>query len=211
MTRNQIEILIATSNEGKAREIKCALTRFPLTILTLRDFPSVQKIEETGETYEENAISKAVEYSAQTGLYAIADDSGMEVSALGGRPGVFSARYGGTGLSDSERNQRLLSSLANTDSNGRAARFVSVAVLAQPPEGNANAACVLAVTKGICAGAIAFSSRGEHGFGYDSIFIPNGHDQTFGELADSIKNEISHRAQCIMQLQSVVTYLLEQP
>jgi inosine/xanthosine triphosphate pyrophosphatase family protein len=89
VTRKQIEILIATGNEGKAREIRCALTRLPLTIRTLRDFPSVQEIEETGETYEENAISKAVGYSAQTGLYAIADDSGMEVIALDGRPGFF--------------------------------------------------------------------------------------------------------------------------
>lgn len=211
MTRMQIEILIATRNEGKAREIRCALACLPLTIRTLGDFPSVQEIEETGTSYEENAISKAVGYSAQTGLYAIADDSGMEVNALDGCPGFFSARYGGTGLSDVERNQKLLSSLANIDSNRRAARFVSVAVLAQPAEGNANGARVLGVTKGVCGGAIAFSSRGKHGFGYDSIFIPDGHEHTFGELGDSIKNEISHRAHCMMQLQSVLKYLLEQP
>jgi XTP/dITP diphosphohydrolase len=99
--------------------------------------------------------------------------------------------------------------LANTDSNRRTARFVSVVVLAQPAE--SNAARVLAVTKGICGGVIAFSSRGKHGFGYDSIFIPDGHDQTFGELEDSIKNEISHRAQSMMQMQRVLKYLLEQP
>lgn len=211
MTRKQIEILIATSNDGKAREIRCALKPLPLTIRTLRDFPSVQEVVETGETYHENALLKGLHYSVQTGLYAIADDSGLEVDALNGRPGIFSARYGGTGLSDVERNHKLLSSLADYDSNRRAARFVSVAVLAQPVPGSAIGGRVLAVTKGVCGGAVAFSSRGENGFGYDSIFIPDGYEQTFAELSALIKNEISHRAQAMRQMQSVLKYLLEQP
>ena len=202
------EILIATSNDGKTREIKRALRGLPLTILTLHDFPFVRVVEEIGASYEENAISKALGYAAQTGIYALADDSGLEVNALDGGPGFLSALYGRTGLSDVERSQKLLSSLAHTDIHGRGARFVSVAALAQPFP-NQNVARVRALTKGSCEGVIALTSRGEHGFGYDSIFVPNGYSETFGELADSIKNRISHRAQSMMQMRIVLKRVLE--
>jgi XTP/dITP diphosphohydrolase len=210
MTSGPTQILIATSNEGKVREITRAFTDLPLALRTLRDFPFVRFVEEIGETYEENAISKAIGYSAQTGLYAVADDSGLEVDALDGDPGFFSARYGGGELAENERNLKLLSSLAHIDINGRAARFVSVVVLAEPLKDKPNAARVLAVTKGVCEGTIAFTSQGAHGFGYDSIFIPNGHDKTFGELPDSVKNRISHRAQSLLKIRTVLKELLEQ-
>ena len=202
------EIVIATSNKGKTREIRRALEGLPLSIYTLDDFPFVRAVDEAGRTYEENARSKALAYAAQTGLYALADDSGLEVNALDGRPGFLSARYGGTGLSDVERNEKLLSALAHIDGNRRAARFVSVAVLAQPLQVAENAARVVAVTRGICEGAIAFTSRGEHGFGYDSIFLPHGYYETFGELQDSVKNEISHRAQSMMKMRTILKFLL---
>ncbi len=209
MTRTT-EILIATSNEGKVREIARAFDGLPLTIRTLHDFPFIQLVNEVGATYEDNAISKAVGYAAQTGLYAVADDSGLEVDALDGRPGFLSARYGGTELSEVERNQTLLSSLAHTDTNARTGRFRSIAVLAEPAKENSKAAGVVAVTKGVCEGTIASTARGTHGFGYDSVFIPNGYDKTFGELADSIKNEISHRAQSMLQMRTVLRDLLDQ-
>jgi non-canonical purine NTP pyrophosphatase (RdgB/HAM1 family) len=204
------EILIATSNEGKTVEIRLALQGLPFTIRTLNDFPQVRNVSESGLTYKENAIAKAVGYALQSGRLTLGEDSGLEVNALDVQPGVHSARFGGSGLSTAERKQILLSSLANLGNNARAARFVSVVVLAQPLERNPNVARILAVTKGMCEGAIAFTSRGEYGFGYDSIFIPNGRNQTFGELPESIKNQISHRAQSMMKMLSILKHLLKQ-
>ena len=202
MLRGSSKILIATSNEGKAREISRALSGLPLTILSLKDFKSLSIVNERGESYEENAIAKAIGYAAQTGLYAIADDSGLEVDALNGRPGFLSARYGGTGLSDLERNQKLLSALVHINAWKRGARFVSIAVLAKPSENTSTPGCVLAIGRGVCEGRIAFISRGDHGFGYDPLFIPSGYDETFGELPDSVKDQISHRAQSMLHIRA---------
>ena len=167
-------------------------------------------VDERGETYEENAVAKALGYVAQTGLHAIADDSGLEVDALDGRPGFLSARYGGMGLSEVQRNRELLTLLAHIDEPKRSARFVSIAVLAKPSEDTATTGGVLAVKQGICEGSIAFTARGDRGFGYDSIFIPRGYNETFGELPDSIKNRISHRAKSMFQVRSFLKELLEQ-
>ena len=204
------ELLIATSNEGKAREISRILRPLPMQIRSLRDFPLLHLVDETAETYEENAIAKAIGYAAQTGLYALADDSGLEVDALAGRPGFLSARYGGIALSDVDRNQKLLTSLAHIDGSKRAARFVSVAVLAKPSEDTTTKGTVLAVERGICEGRIALTQRGDHGFGYDSIFIPNGYHESFGELTDSIKDKISHRAQSMLRMRAFLEHLIRQ-
>jgi non-canonical purine NTP pyrophosphatase (RdgB/HAM1 family) len=210
MVRGPSKILIATSNEGKAREISRALSGLPLHILSLKDFTSLHIVDERGETYEENAIAKAIGYAAQTGLYAIADDSGLEVDALDGCPGFLSARYGGTGLSDVERNHKILTSLAHLDESKRAARFVSIAVLAKPSEDTSTTGSVLAIARGVCEGRIAFTLRGDHGFGYDCIFIPSGYHESFGELPDSIKDQISHRAQSMLQMRNLLKNLLKQ-
>jgi XTP/dITP diphosphohydrolase len=210
MVRRPSKILIATSNEGKAREISRALNGLPLQILSLKNLRSVKIVDEQGETYEENAIAKAIGYSSQTGLYAIADDSGLEVDALDGYPGVVSARYGGIGLSDVERNHKLLTSLVHIESSKRAARFVSYAVLAKPSEDTSTTGSVLAIARGICEGRIGFTSSGENGFGYDSIFIPSGYRESFGELHDSIKDLISHRAQAMFQIRAFLKNLLTQ-
>ena len=204
------ELLIATSNEGKSREISRVLSPLPIQIRSLRDFPFLHLVDETAETYEENAIAKAVGYAAQTGLYALADDSGLEVDALAGRPGVLSARYGGIALLDVDRNQKLLTSLAHIDGPNRAARFVSVAVLAKPSEDTTTKGTVLAVERGICEGRIALTQRGDHGFGYDSIFIPNGYHESFGELTDLIKDKISHRAQSMLRMRAFLEHLIRQ-
>ena len=202
MVRVLSRILIATSNDGKAREISRALSGLPVQILSLKYFTSLHLVDERGETYEENAIAKAIGYAAQTGLYAIADDSGLEVDALDGRPGFLSARFGGPGFSDAERNHKLLTSLAHIDTSKRAARFVSIAVLAKPSEDTSTTGCVLAIGRGICEGSIAFTSRGDRGFGYDCLFIPSGYNESFGELPDSTKDQISHRAQSMLPIRA---------
>ena len=210
MVGGAFKLLIATSNEGKAREVSRALSGLPLQIRSLKDFKSLNPVDEPGKTYEENAIAKAMGYAAQTGLYAVAEDSGLEVAALGGRPGFLSARYGGRWLSDAERNQKLLTSLAHIHASNRAARLVSIAVLAKPFGDSAIQGCVLAIEQGICEGMIAFTPRGDHGFGYDSIFIPNGYNESFGELPDSIKDQISHRAQSMLQIRAFLKEFLRQ-
>lgn len=210
MVRGPLKILIATTNEGKAREISRALRGLPLRIVSLRDLASLDIVEERGATYEENAIAKAIGYASQAGLYAISDDSGLEVDALHGHPGFRSARYGGTGLSDVARTKKLLSSLAHIDASKRAARFVSSAVLAKPSQNTSTTGCVLAIKRGICEGRIAFTSRGAHGFGYDPIFIPSGYDKTFAELPHSIKDLISHRAQSMAHMRVFLEDLLKQ-
>jgi len=195
-----VEILVATSNEGKVREIKHALEDLSLQFSQLRDFPSLHLVDEVGGSYEENATLKAMYYASQTGLRSIADDSGLEVDALGGLPGLRSARFGGVGLSDSMRNQLLLASLAETKTSNRTARFVSFIALAEPESGSDQPARILKIAKGSCAGTITFNPRGENGFGYDSIFVPQGYQETFGELSEDVKSRISHRAQALLQL-----------
>ena len=141
--------------------------------------------------YAENAIAKARFYALSTGLCALADDSGLEVEALGGAPGVFSARYAGEGASDAQRRELLLSELGgNVD---RRARFVAAVAIARP-DGE-----ILNVSEGICVGTLTFAPRGEGGFGYDPLFVPDGYDQTFAELSETVKNRISHRARALMQ------------
>ena len=206
MFSRRAEILIATSNLGKAREITRALGLLPFKMRTLKEFHFVRPVEETGESYQENATAKALGYAAQTGLYALADDSGLEVDSLRGGPGVRSARFGGSEISDVERNHMLLMSLGHTSSSRRA-RFVCVSVLAEPSRGGVNSARILAVTNGVCQGKISYVPRGMNGFGYDSVFIPNGHDLTFGELSDSIKDRISHRAQALFQMRNFLKTL----
>jgi XTP/dITP diphosphohydrolase len=185
------ELLIATSNPGKIRELESLLTALPLRLRSLKEFPSIQEVAETGNTFRENAVLKAAGYATQTRLWTLADDSGIEVEALGGAPGVFSARYGGTDASDADRIQILLDELARTNATQRRARFTAVVVIA-----NADAQ-VINVAQGHCHGHLAHAPRGANGFGYDPIFIPDGYQQTFGELSGEVKRSISHRARAL--------------
>ena len=136
-------------------------------------------------------------YAAATGMCALADDSGLEVEALGGAPGVFSARYAGENASDADRRELLLSELAKTDDKDRRARFVAVVAIASPD------GTVLNVSEGICEGTITFAPRGNGGFGYDPLFVPDGYDQTFAELPENVKNRISHRARALIKTSAV--------
>ena len=185
-------LLLGTRNPGKVIEITSILADSGWSFPSLAEFPSVGEAEENFVTFAENAIAKAQFYASATGLCALADDSGLEVAALGGAPGVFSARYAGPNASDADRRALLLSELTSIGDTDRRARFVAVVAIATP-DGE-----VLNVSEGICDGTITFAPRGTGGFGYDPLFIPDGHDQTFAELPDTIKNLISHRARALM-------------
>ena len=185
-------LLLGTRNPGKVIEITSILADSGWSFSSLKDFPGVGEAEENFVTFAENAIAKAKFYASATGLCALADDSGLEVVALNGAPGVFSARYAGAHASDLDRRLMLLSELTKTGSNNRRARFVAVVAIATPD------GTVLKVSEGICDGSIIFKPRGTGGFGYDPLFIPDGHNQTFAELPDTVKNLISHRARALM-------------
>jgi XTP/dITP diphosphohydrolase len=187
-------LLLGTHNPGKIHEIKLILGDRGWTLRSLRDFDNVGVAEEHAESYAGNAILKAHFYARATGMVALADDSGLEVEALGGTPGVLSARYAGEHASDADRRELLLSELAKTGSHNRRARFVCAVALAR-----ANGE-VLNLSEGICEGAITFAPRGSSGFGYDPLFVPDGYDQTFAELSDEVKNQISHRARALIKL-----------
>ena len=184
-------LLIATGNEGKRAEIQLILSDLPVSLFDFRNFPAIRPIAESGATFVENASLKAIGYAAQTGLLTLADDSGLEVDALGGAPGVRSARYSGESASDAERVEALLAALAFVDESTRSARFVSAVVIADSKRE------ILNVSVGECEGRIALATRGDGGFGYDPVFIPNGGDLTFAELKPEIKNQISHRARAL--------------
>lgn len=197
-------LLLGTRNPGKIHEIKLILGDLDLQFCSLNDFPDVAVAEEKFDTYAENAIAKAQFYARATGLTALADDSGLEVEALGGAPGVLSARYAGEHATDADRRSLLLSELAKTSSDktrsdNRRARFVCAIAIASP-DGS-----VLNLSEGICSGTITFAPRGTSGFGYDPLFVPDGYDQTFAELSDEIKNQISHRARALIQLRPTLS------
>jgi XTP/dITP diphosphohydrolase len=188
------KLVIATHNIGKAMEIRDLLGKIPFVLMSLDDFPDVRVSEEPADSYEGNAIAKARNYAVATSEVVLADDSGLEVAALAGAPGVLSARYGGPNASDEDRRRKLLHALDTTDSDDRSARFVCAVALAKP---NGD---VIKVTQGVCEGSICEEARGNLGFGYDPIFIPNGYAQTFGELSESVKNRISHRAKALLSM-----------
>jgi XTP/dITP diphosphohydrolase len=202
--RPRLEVLIASNNPGKIREILEALRGVPIRLRYLREFQDVAPVEEVGKTYAENAILKAVTYSKQAGLCALADDSGLEVDALGGLPGVLSARYGGDHASDQERTEKLLMALTQHPRQERTARFVCCMALAGWRRGEAQDRSddprLIHVCERKCEGLIEEEPRGSNGFGYDPVFSPIGYDRTFAELPSAVKNLISHRAQALDEM-----------
>jgi len=185
-------LLLGTRNRGKIREIESILAGSGCSFTSLQAFPDVETPAETGATYTENAILKARFYALATGMRALADDSGLEVEALAGAPGVYSARYAGENASDADRRALLLSELAKGPDVDRRARFVAVVAISDA-DGS-----LLNVSEGICEGTIISSPRGDGGFGYDPLFVPDGFNQTFAELPDDVKNIISHRARALI-------------
>jgi len=191
-TADMGSLLLGTRNPGKVIEIANILADSGWSFSSLEAFPEVGEAEENFVTFAENAIAKAQFYASATGLCALADDSGLEDEALDGAPVVFSARYACANASDADRRALLLSELNKTLDSNRRARFVAVVAIATP------SGEILNVSEGTCEGMITLASRGTGGFGYDPIFIPDGHNQTFAELPDTIKNQISHRARALM-------------
>ncbi len=194
MCTSSIPLLVSTRNRHKLREIRTILgARFEVSDLSI--LPTMHEVEETGTSFEENADLKAVAASQLFEGWVIADDSGLEVDALGGSPGVYSARYAGETASDSENNALLLKNLKEVPEKKRRARFRCVIVLAR-------AGRKLAAFSGVVEGLIASSPRGGEGFGYDPLFIPDGFSETFGELPVATKNRLSHRARALNQLRA---------
>jgi len=188
-------LIIATRNHGKLREFRTLLRSLNCDIRSLDDFAADTKgveIEESGNTFAENARLKAVGYSKLVPFPVLADDSGLEVDALGGRPGIHSARYAGAHASDAERIGKLLGELESRD-GGRNARFVCALALARNGE-------VIAQSEGNCSGVIINEARGSKGFGYDPIFLFPDLGKTFAELDESEKNQYSHRARAVAAL-----------
>lgn len=192
MTRDRSrELLLATRNAGKIRELCELLGGASFVLRSLAEFPHVPEAEETGETFEENAAIKASFYGGATGLPTLADDSGLEVAALGGAPGVRSARYAGEDAVYDVKIARLLEELRLSGVADRRARFVCVAALFDPATGSVR------LFRGVCDGRIADAPRGGGGFGYDPIFVPDGYEESFGQLSSEVKQRISHRARAV--------------
>ncbi len=184
------KLLVATHNQGKVREYRALLAGLPLEVTYLAAEGIAAEAAETGATFAENAISKARFYADLSGLWTWADDSGLAVDALGGGPGVFSARYAGPDASDADRYRKLLDALAAVPWAERRARFCCTVALARPAaEGG-----LVETADGACEGVIAFGPAGEHGFGYDPVFYVPAYGMTMAQLAAEVKNAISHRA-----------------
>ncbi len=197
-----MKLLIATHNRGKLREYQEIFDDLPLELVTLNDVGILGDVEETGATFEENARLKAAAFAQQSGLLTLADDSGLEVDALNGEPGVYSKRYAGDHKSDAERNAYLLEKLRAVPQAQRAARFRCVIVLM-------NAQGEEWVTDGTCEGEIAFEARGTNGFGYDPIFIVGDTGKHLAKFSSEEKNKISHRGRAAIHAREILHQLVD--
>ncbi len=196
----QNTLLLATNNKGKVREYRSLLQGIPQKLVTPEEAGIVLDVDETGGSLEENARLKATAFAERSDLLTLADDSGLEVDALGGEPGPLSARYAGEGASDKQRVDYLLSRLKDIPWEKRTARFRCVIAIARP-QGE------VILYNGECRGFIAFEPRGEKGFGYDPIFYLPDSDKTVAELPLEIKNRISHRGQAARKAVEVLKRL----
>jgi len=193
-------LVVGTRNPGKVRELALLLDGLPWNLKGLGDLPPVDDPIEDGDTFEANAIKKALYFSGCFGMPAVADDSGLVVDALDGGPGVHSARYAGDGATDADRNVKLLAALANVPEAERTARFVCCAAFARPggpPH----------IEMGVTEGYILFAPRGHDGFGYDPLFVPRGHTLTFAELSPYEKMAVSHRGKAFRKLRDYLESL----
>ena len=190
-------LLIATHNRGKLIEYQAMLADLPFELVTLDDVNIHDDVAESGATFAENARLKAVEYATRSGLLTLADDSGLEVDALGGEPGVHSKRYAGEGKSDAERNIFLLDKLHGVPPSNRSARFRCAIAIASP-------AGKLWETDGTCEGEIGFEPRGAHGFGYDPLFQVAERGMRMAELSTEEKNKVSHRARAAKKARKIL-------
>jgi len=196
-------LVIGSRNKKKLLELQGLLGDLPVDLTDLSPWPDVPDVEETGQTFDENARLKAIGYAKAIGEWVLAEDSGLVVPALKGRPGVYSARYAGTHGDDAANNRKLLAELAPLPDDRRAAYYVCVAALASP-DGE-----VTAVAEGRCHGMIIREPRGTGGFGYDPLFEIVEYHQTFGELSLRVKQALSHRARAVVQLRPGIRKVID--
>ena len=192
-----MRLVLATRNRGKIREMTAALQGLDVEICSSLDFPHLPPILEDGLTFRENAVKKAESVCHRTGLLSLADDSGLEIDALRGRPGIQSSRFAGAKQDDDHNIDKVLNLLRDVPPDRRQARFRCVIALAGPGEETATA-------EGTCEGSIALERRGSSGFGYDPIFLPAGHGKTFAELGPAVKDRISHRAKALQAARDIL-------
>ncbi len=197
MNKKYKDLVIATRNQKKKEEIVRLLGNTGMKIWSLADFRNIPPIEEDGSNFDENAIKKATVVAAQTGMLALADDSGLEVEALGGAPGIYSARYAGIGANDEMNNRKLLEDLKGLPLTKRRARYKCTVALAEP-DGNVK------ITRGEFFGIIGISPKGKTGFGYDPLFIVPKFAKTVAELGPRVKDKLSHRAKAMHQARRII-------
>ena len=200
-----MKILIATQNQGKIKEYRRLFADADIELVGLAEVGLGElNIEETGATFEENATLKAKTYAKQAQLWALADDSGLMVDALGGAPGVHSARYGGIGLDHAGKRAKMLAEIATVPDEKRGAKFVCVIAIAKPDEDD------IVLVRGECPGTITRQEYDEgNGFGYDPIFRPKGYDKTFGQMPAEMKNGLSHRAIAAQKALPILQQMLQ--
>ncbi|MEW5953299.1 MAG: XTP/dITP diphosphatase [Bacillota bacterium] len=191
------ELVLATHNQGKVREMEKLLEGSGFKVLSLHEFPEFPEVVEDGDTFEANAIKKARETAAYTGRLALADDSGLEVDHLGGAPGVYSARFAGPARDDAANNRKLLKQLEGVPAEKRTGRFCCVVAVAAP-DGRVKTA------RGTCEGLIGAEPRGDSGFGYDPLFYVPEYNQTFAQLDLAVKNKISHRGRAFAAAKDIL-------
>ena len=196
-----MDLIIATRNKHKVIEIKGIWSDLGFRFLSLDDLPQKIEIRETGLTFSENAIKKAFQVANHINAFVLADDSGIEVDALGGKPGVFSARYSGLNATDDQNNQKLLNALQGVAWEKRGARYRCVIALIDLQKR-------VYLSEGVCEGIIAFEPSGQRGFGYDPIFYVPEYGMTMAGLTSEIKNRISHRAMALQKTRHIIDRLL---
>lgn len=197
------DIIIASKNKGKIKEFNELFKKYKIQVRSLIDLSDIEDIEETGSTFEENASLKAEGIAGIVNKPVLADDSGLVIDALDGRPGVYSARYAGEPTDDMANMNKVLKEMRDIPKAERTARFISVLALKIPGKETI-------YQTGTCEGTITFSPSGENGFGYDPIFIPNGYTITMAEMDSAEKNKISHRSNALKKLEKwLATYIKE--
>lgn len=191
-------LVCATRNPGKLRELRALLAGIEdLALVGLDELPSAPVVVEDGDTFEANAVRKAIEIARATGMMALADDSGLEVDSLGGGPGTRSARFAGEGASDADNNAKLVAALRGVPEHARTARYRVVLAFADPM---GTLGAQVHTEEGACAGRIRLDPAGSGGFGYDPHFVPDGFDRTMAELSADEKNRISHRGEAARRM-----------
>jgi len=191
------EIVIASRNKGKLDEFKSIFSSLGVSIRSLDDYSEIADVIEDGHTFEENACKKAETISCLINLPVLADDSGLVVDALDGKPGIYSARYAGEEKDDRKNNEKLLNSLEGVDLKRRTARFICALALSVPKSNTI-------IIKGTCEGLIGFEPKGNNGFGYDPLFYLPEYNQTMAEISPKLKNIISHRAVALNEMVAIL-------